>query len=240
MSFDIAKYRRHSRSFFLRDPAVVARELIGHGIVRQLNASWVGGRIVETEAYLSESDPASHSRSGLTPRCKSMFEIGGTLYVYTIHAKYCMNVVTEIRGRGSAVLIRAIEPLWGIETMKQNRGQDDLRRLTRGPAMLCQAIGVTKVDDGVDLVSNGEIALVKLPDRKSPLIAYGLRIGISRGQEMPLRFFESGNRFVSRMTNVSRPGSDEEACVAQQSYATNRSDHKAERPRACSRRVEAS
>jgi len=211
MSLDIVKYQRPIRSFFLRDPAIVARELIGHGIVRRLNDTWVGGRIVETEAYLSESDPASHSRSGVTPRCKSMFEIGGTLYVYTIHAKYCMNVVTEIQGRGSAVLIRAIEPLWGIEIMKQNRRYDDLRRLTRGPAMLCQAIGVTTVDDGVDLVSSGTIGLVTLPDRESKLITCGPRIGISRGQEMPLRFFESGNRFVSRTTKVGRPDSNEEA-----------------------------
>lgn len=211
MSLDIVKYQRPIRSFFLRDPAIVARELIGHGIVRRLNDTWVGGRIVETEAYLSESDPASHSRSGVTPRCKSMFEIGGTLYVYTIHAKYCMNVVTEIQGRGSAVLIRAIEPLWGIEIMKQNRRYDDLRRLTRGPAMLCQAIGVTTVDDGVDLVSSGTIGLVTLPDRESKLITCGPRIGISRGQEMPLRFFQSGNRFVSRTTKVGRPDSNEEA-----------------------------
>jgi len=211
MSLDIVKYQRPIRSFFLRDPAIVARELIGHGIVRRLNDTWVGGRIVETEAYLSESDPASHSRSGVTPRCKSMFEIGGTLYVYTIHAKYCMNVVTEIQGRGSAVLIRAIEPLWGIEIMKQNRRYVDLRRLTRGPAMLCQAIGVTTVDDGVDLVSSGTIGLVTLPDRESKLITCGPRIGISRGQEMPLRFFQSGNRFVSRTTKVGRPDSNEEA-----------------------------
>jgi len=211
MSLDIVKYQRPIRSFFLRDPAIVARELIGHGIVRRLNDTWVGGRIVETEAYLSESDPASHFCMRVTPRCKSMFEIGGTLYVYTIHAKYCMNVVTEIQGRGSAVLIRAIEPLWGIEIMKQNRRYDDLRRLTRGPAMLCQAIGVTTVDDGVDLVSSGTIGLVTLPDRESKLITCGPRIGISRGQEMPLRFFESGNRFVSRTTKVGRPDSNEEA-----------------------------
>jgi DNA-3-methyladenine glycosylase len=201
MTWEPKRFKRLARSFFLQSPAVVAHDLIGHGLVRRIGGEWVGGVIVETEAYLSADDPASHSRSGLTRRCRSMFEIGGTLYVYTIHAKYCMNIATETKGLGSAVLIRAIEPVWGVEVMMQNRGYDDLRRLARGPAMLCQSLAITTADDGIDLVSAENFSLFRMPAFRTAaterLIGAGPRIGISSGKEMPLRFYERGNRFVS-------------------------------------------
>ena len=111
----------------------------------------LGGLIVETEAYLAADDPASHSHRGPTPRNRSMFAEPGTLYVYSIHAKYCMNAVTEAEGVGSAVLIRAMEPIWGIELMQFARGTEDRLRLCRGPAMLCQALSIDRSYDGSDI-----------------------------------------------------------------------------------------
>ena len=189
-------FRRIGRRFFNRDPRVVAPELIGHGLVRKIGDAVLGGVIVETEAYLSADDLASHSRSGMTRRCQSMFADPGTLYVYSIHAKYCMNVVTQRRGIGSAVLIRALEPMWGIEYMQRHRDQTELHRLTRGPAMLCQALAITTRDDGVDLVSSEDIYLVRLPSTDAET-GSGSRIGISAGLELPLRFYRRGSRFVS-------------------------------------------
>lgn len=189
-------FRRIGRPFFNRDPSIVAAELIGHGIVRRIEETLVGGVIVETEAYLSAGDLASHSRNGSTRRCQSMFGDPGTLYVYSIHAKYCMNVVTQKRGVGSAVLIRAIEPVWGIERMQQLRGHGELYRLTRGPAMLCQSLGITTADDGIDLITSDNLWIVRLPSRQVE-IGSSTRIGISAGDDLPLRFYERANRFVS-------------------------------------------
>ena len=128
-----------------------------------------------------------------------MFARAGTLYVYSIHAKYCLNVSTEVEGTGSAVLIRAIEPIWGLDAMRAARGQDSLRRLTRGPAMLCQALGITTEHDGIDLVSCRWLGIYAISSRRraNGPIALGQtrvgvsgRIGLGRAAEMPLRFFE--------------------------------------------------
>ncbi|MGV3483866.1 MAG: DNA-3-methyladenine glycosylase [Planctomycetaceae bacterium] len=191
-----SSFRRIGRRFFSRDPRIVAPELIGHGLVRRVQDTLVGGVIVETEAYLSTGDLASHSRSGMTRRCQSMFAAAGTLYVYSIHAKYCMNVVTEKHGVGSAVLIRALEPVWGIAAMQHHRGQTELHRLTRGPAMLCQALGITTREDGLDLVTSDEVYLIHLPSAGAE-VGSSSRIGISAGNEHPFRFYQRGSRFVS-------------------------------------------
>ena len=163
-----AKRDRLSRSFYDRPTDLVARELLGKALLRRLDGRWLGGWIVETEAYLPSGDLASHSARGKTPGNAAMFGPPGTLYVYPIHAKYCMNTVTEAEGFGSAVLIRAIEPVWGIEQMQENRGTDDLRRLSRGPAMLCQALGVDRSFDTVDLLDAKHIMIA---DRR--LVALG-------------------------------------------------------------------
>ncbi len=197
---------RLPRSFYDRSPDIVARELLGKALLRRLNddalgdgrlqGQWMGGWIVETEAYLSEGDLASHSARGKTPGNASMFGEPGTLYVYPIHAKCCMNAVTENRGTGSAVLIRAIEPVWGIDQMKRNRGLDDLRRLTRGPAMLCQALRVDRTLDAIDLLENNELMIAG--DQTAELnITTTTRIGLSQAKELSLRFFVDGNWFVS-------------------------------------------
>lgn len=197
---------RLARRFYLHEPQWVAAELIGCLLVRHTSQGWIGGRIVETEAYLATDDPASHSRSGLTTRCRSMFAQGGTLYVYTIHAKFCLNVVTQDAGVGSAVLIRAVQPIWGLDRMQFHRGIDDEQQLARGPANLCRALGVTMAHDGLDLVVSDQLMILK-PKRtragkpasapENMKVGIGPRIGISRAADLPLRFYERGSRYVS-------------------------------------------
>ncbi|MDM4017411.1 DNA-3-methyladenine glycosylase [Roseiconus lacunae] len=209
---------RLPESFFQRETTKVARDLIGKVIAHYLDGDWVGGSIVETEAYLHSDDPASHSARGQTPSNASMFDRPGILYVYPIHAKHCLNAVTEAKGRGAAVLIRAIEPLWGIETMQRKRRQQDLRRLTRGPAMLCQALAIDRDDDGRCLVSDPNLGLFELKTAPTtvhsltmasidpratvstgpPTIVATPRIGISKAQRLKLRFVDSRSRFLSR------------------------------------------
>lgn len=155
---------------------------------------------METEAYLSDGDPACHADRGLTPGNATMFARPGTLYVYPIHAKHCMNAVTESRGRGSAVLIRAIEPVWGIESIQTNRGQQQLRRLTRGPGMLCQALQVDRSHDGIDLIRNPTLIIAAIDQLPPPPSVATPRIGISKACEALLRFAIAGNRFVSGKT----------------------------------------
>src|SRR5438477_10445994 len=117
------------RDFYLRDPVVVARELIGKRLFRETSAGICGGRIVEVEAYLSSRDPACHASRGMTRRNASMFGPPGRAYVYMIHSRWCLNAVTEPQGVPSAILFRAIEPLIGIDLMHQRRRTDIVRDL---------------------------------------------------------------------------------------------------------------
>ena len=185
------------RDFFDRPTSIVARDLLGKSLLRRTKGQWVGGFIVETEAYLADGDPASHSARGKTPSNAAMFDQPGTLYVYPIHAKFCMNVVTEKSGLGCAVLIRAIEPTEGIDIMRANRGHDDLRRLTRGPAMLCQALSVDRGQDGIDLIGSTEIVITEGRRHHPTELTTTTRIGISSATDLALRYFVDGNRFVS-------------------------------------------
>ncbi|WP_221225070.1 DNA-3-methyladenine glycosylase [Aporhodopirellula rubra] len=195
-SFRLSGTRRIERSFFQRDPAMVARELLGCALVHFHHGEWLGGWIVETEAYLAIDDPACHGARGLGRSNASMFADAGTLYVYPIHAKFCVNLVTQGVGIGSAVLIRAIEPVWGVEVMKQNRGTNDSRRITSGPGMICSAMQVDRISDGVDVTRSNEWALHSGHDVIDDVIATP-RIGISQAVDLPLRFFVDGNRYVS-------------------------------------------
>lgn len=197
--------QRLTCDFYSQATTTVARDLLGKVIVRQLDSGEsLAGIVVETEAYLSAEDPASHSFRGLGRKNASMFQPSGTLYVYSIHAKYCLNVVTETKDQGAAVLVRAVQPIEGIESMANHRGLtgiiEPLTRLTTGPARMCQALAVDRSLDGENLITSERIWFESEPAvvtaqpwtaRTSP------RIGISQAVDMPLRWFIDGHRFVS-------------------------------------------
>ncbi|TWT92379.1 DNA-3-methyladenine glycosylase [Stieleria varia] len=194
----ISKGQRLDAEFYNDSPESVARRLIGAALLRCVDGMWLGGWIVETEAYLSARDPASHSARGKTAGNASMFGPPGTLYVYPIHAKYCMNAVTENEGVGSAVLIRAIEPAWGIEQIIQHRNQTHPRRLTSGPAMICQALCVDRRDDGKDLTQDDDILILAAVDETQRRIRACKRIGISKAKDRRLRFVDRDSAYLSR------------------------------------------
>jgi len=197
---------RLPHSFYDRDPVQVARGLLGMSLLRKNRGKWIGGQIVETEAYLANGDAASHSARGKTAGNASMFGPPGTLYVYPIHAKYCLNTVTQSRGIGSAVLIRAIEPIWGLPAMQRQRGTDELSRLTRGPAMLCQALGVDRSLDLADLVHSSRVGIFQ-GGQMVTRVCHTARIGVTKAQKRKLRFFIDGNWYVSgrRQDHRTRP-----------------------------------
>lgn len=186
------------RSFYLRPTLTVARDLLGKILTRIDHGVQLSGRIVEVEAYLGLSDPAAHTFKGKTKRNQVMFLEGGHLYVYfTYGMHYCANVVTEAEGIGHACLIRAIEPLEGLEVMRARRKVKRDVDLTNGPAKLCQALGIDLRMNGTDLLGD-EISIGDAPKINSALIGTSKRIGITKGAEHPWRFFMKGNAFVSR------------------------------------------
>lgn len=185
-------------NFLTGDAAEVAPRLLGCLLVREMQEQRLAGRIVETEAY-HQSDAASHSYKGQTPRTEIMFGPAGFLYVYfTYGMHYCMNVVTGRAGEGSAVLIRGLEPLEGIEAMRANRhGIAESHQLTNGPAKLCQALAVNKQFNGHDLQCEPLRLIPRAPLPKQA-ITQTTRIGITRDIHQPWRFYITGNSFVSR------------------------------------------
>lgn len=182
----------------LSGPAeVVAPRLLGCRLTRRLAGREVSGLIVETEAY-SQDDVASHSYRGETPRTKVMFGPPGFLYVYfTYGMHYCCNVVTGYAGHGSAVLIRALEPLTGAAIMSRNRHGRTGIDLTNGPAKLCQALKIDKSQNGHDLRADPLHLLIQPPIAQDQIIQT-TRIGISQGQEVPWRFYIKDNPYVSK------------------------------------------
>jgi DNA-3-methyladenine glycosylase len=194
---------RLPRGFFARPSLDVAPELLGHVLVRRLpDGLELRARLVETEAY-HEDDPASHSYRGRTRRNQVMFGEPGHLYVYfTYGMHHCMNVVTGMVGEGSAVLLRAAEPLDGLDAMALRRGTDRTQALCSGPARLAEALSVDRHLDGLDLV-RGAVVWLERGDQLPPeRVSVGPRVGIRRGVDRPWRFFEEESRWVSR----GRPG----------------------------------
>ena len=195
-----------SRSFYRRPSVEVAPDLLGRTLVRVLqDGARLSARIVEVEAY-REDDPASHSYRGRTARTEVMFGPPGRLYVYfTYGMHFCMNVVTGDDGEGSAVLLRAAEPLEGLERMALHRGLADPRLLCAGPGRLCQALAVGRAQNGVDLVGGGELRIERGVPVPADEVAAGPRVGITVATERPWRFVVAGSRFLSRGPARRRP-----------------------------------
>lgn len=183
------------KTYFDQPTVEVAKRLLGQLLVHRSPEGLTSGIIVETEAYLGLNDPASHAYRGQTPRNSPMFGPGGHAYVYfTYGMHYCFNVVTDYPGE--AVLIRALEPVEGISLMKARRELDDLNRLCKGPACVVKAMGITKEYNGISLA--GEPLTIESTDVMPP-ISISKRIGISKAIDEPLRFYISGNPFVSKL-----------------------------------------
>jgi DNA-3-methyladenine glycosylase len=179
------------REFFARSVHEVAPELLGATLL----VDGVGGTIVEVEAYDHE-DPAAHGYRGPTPRNASMFGPPGHAYVYRSYGiHWCLNLVCEAEGSASAVLLRALEPVEGIDAMRGRRGLEDVRLLCAGPGRLCQALGVTRGHDGLPL----DEPPFELRSRSGePAVVTGPRIGITRAADRPWRYGVAGSRFLSR------------------------------------------
>lgn len=185
------------------DTVALARALIGKLVVRALPEGIVSGRIVETEAYIV-GDAAGHGFRGMTPRNRSMFLERGHAYVYLAYGiSMMLNVSSEAAGTGTGVLIRALEPLDGIDIMRANRGVERLRDLTRGPGRLAQALRIDRSLDGLDLCRQGPLWLAH-GEGEVGEIGASVRIGITKDADRPLRFYVRGNPFVSGTKLLNR------------------------------------
>jgi DNA-3-methyladenine glycosylase len=205
------------RAFFEHAPDVVAPRLLGKLLVHVTSAGPLAGRIVEVEAYLGPHndppDPAAHAHRGPTPRNLVLFGLAGHAYVYTIYGRYfCMNVSCEVEGQAGCVLIRALEPVAGLELMAQNRqlpwtGEINGRlaaQLTSGPSRLCQALGIVRTShNGLDLTDPNSFFQLR---EDGFTVSEGMvtaRIGIKHAVDWPLRFVLSGHSCVSGPKSLS-------------------------------------
>jgi DNA-3-methyladenine glycosylase len=206
--------KKLDRKFYNRPTLKVAKELLGKYLVVEKGGIYVSGKIVETEAYIGRNDPASHAHRGMTPRNEVMFGDPGYAYVYfTYGMHHCLNFVTEKKGFPAATLIRALEPMDGIEIMRKRRKIEDLKNLTNGPAKLCQALGIDRTLNGADICSD----IIYIEDRslnrtvqargnRPTKIASTSRIGIlkippkagNEGKDKKWRFYIENNKFVSK------------------------------------------
>jgi DNA-3-methyladenine glycosylase len=192
------------RTFYSRSTRTVARELLGCTLVRRLEGTRLSGKIVEAEAYIGERDLACHARVGKTLRTRVMYGPAGFAYVYFTYGMHWMlNVITESEEFPAAVLLRAIEPLEGIEVMQRLRGGKELHTLCNGPARLTQALGITGEQNSLDLCQASSDIWVEYGTTFSPRsIARTPRIGIAQTPEpwrsKSWRYLVKGNRFVSR------------------------------------------
>lgn len=189
------------QDFYLQDTRTVAKALLGQEVVRRLpTGDTLAGIIVETEAYLTD-DPACHAYRGQTPRNAAMFGPPGHAYVYFTYGLHMMfNLVCAPEGIAEAVLLRALEPAEGIELMRQNRGgMADTRQLTNGPGKLAQALALTRLNHNEANLTDPEGELFILPRSAPPFeTVETTRIGITRGVELPWRYYIRGNPYVSK------------------------------------------
>ncbi len=187
--------KKLKREFYLRPTLRVASDLLGTTIVYHHPKGVLAARIVETEAYIGEDDPACHAAVGRTTRNDVMYGPGGFGYIYFIYGMHnCFNVVTERKGFPAAVLIRAVEPVSGGDIMKANSPANS-RMLTNGPGKFCRAFGLTRRQNGLDLT--GPALYIVERDDYSPDVVITRRIGIRKGAEKPWRFYDRNSWFVS-------------------------------------------
>jgi DNA-3-methyladenine glycosylase len=194
-------------SFYARPTLEIAKELLGKALVCHLSDGITAGLIVETEGYVGQDDPACHAYKGLTARNRTMWGNPGHAYVYFTYGNHWMfNVVTEREGYPAAVLVRALQPLLGLELMRQRRNLEDLkgnkddRHLCNGPGKLCRALGINGALNGFSLDSP-ELFVAQVPPEiaLTPFqMVHSTRIGISRGIDLPWRFYVAANRHVSK------------------------------------------
>ena len=185
------------RSFYARDTKEVAKDLLGKILVRKFGQGIMKGKIVETEAYYGENDPASHAFRGRTERAKVMWESPGLAYIYLIYGMYYLfNIVTEKKGKAGAVLIRALHPIEGIELMKKIRKIDEVKNLTNGPGKLTQTFAITIKEHRQDLTSGSLI--IEDGGKEKLEIVSTRRIGVKAGGQAKLRFYIKRDEFVSR------------------------------------------
>ena len=186
------------RFFFDRDPVSVARELLGKLLCHDDRGQLLVGRIVETEAYLASEDPASHAYRGQTLRNAAMFGPPGHAYVYAMHRYHCLNVVTEGEGIPSAVLLRAVEPLHGVDVMCSRRDTACYVNLTSGPGKLCQAFGIDRSLDRWGLTQGRRLWLAEPISATDIDIVVTPRIGVTSAQDLQLRFCDAASKCLSR------------------------------------------
>jgi len=185
-----------ARARIPRDTVALARFLLGKIVVRELDSGVAMGRVVETEAYL-QADPACHAYRGMTPRNRSLFLDVGHAYVYLCYgASHLLNVSSERPGTGAGVLLRALEPLAGIEFMQRGRESTGLRDLTRGPGRLSAALEIDRRLDGVDLLRRGPLWLGS-DGAAIGSIGDSVRIGLSKAADARLRYFVAGSAYLS-------------------------------------------
>lgn len=193
----MAKEKEITKSFFARDTATVAEELLGCFLIHNTPKGPIGGHIVETEAYLGYSDPACHSCKGRTKRNEVMFLGSGLVYIYLIYGLYyCLNFTTASKDKPEAVLIRAIEPVTGIEMMQSNRNKTATRDLCSGPGKLAQALAVDEILNGTKVGEKVTIT-AGIGIFKNQIVRT-TRIGISQAADFPLRFYIKNNPFISK------------------------------------------
>lgn len=197
------------RSFYLPSAEVVAPRLLGHWLVRRTPKGLMGGRIVETEAYLI-GDPACHAYVGETARNRVMYGPPGFAYVYLIYGYYyCFNTVCLAKGHAEAVLVRAVEAEIGEELMRVNRPVENPQQLTNGPGKLCNAMEITRGLDGADLCSADSAVFIARNDDleqyltdRGPMITT-TRIGLTKAADLPLRYYLDKSKFVSK--RIAKP-----------------------------------
>lgn len=201
---EILSSKKLSRQFYTRPVIKVAKELLGKTLIKKESRKILAGRIVEVEAYDGNIDEASHSFKGKTKRNEVMFRKGGFFYVYfTYGVHHCCNVVTGKEGHGAAVLIRAAEPLSGIETMALRRfgirkiNEKQLLNLTNGPGKICEAFAFDRTHSGLDLTGD-KVYIIDAPLLKKSEIGVSKRIGITKSTELPWRFYIKESKFLSR------------------------------------------